>query len=73
MGYVGMTKEGGDFLNRLDLVEDEFLSPEEVGLGIVDVLTKGSSGSVWYHHKRGDEPFEVEELGTWENLMKNKK
>ncbi len=70
LDYIGMSAEGAAFLKTLDVV-DRQLSADEVGEGIVKVISEAESGSVWYHHKSGDDPIEVEDHGTWENVLKN--
>lgn len=64
-----MSDVGLKFLSNQD-VKDNILTAEEVGEGAAKVISEGKTASVWYIHKHGDQPYEVPDHNTWENLMK---
>ena len=50
------------------------LSIDEVGEAGVKLVADSNvkSGSVWFIHMHGEEPFEVPDKATWDNLLKYK-
>ena len=64
-----MQKAGAEFLESLD-IDNGILSAEEVGESAIKVIDSGKTASVWYIHKTGDDPYEVPNQNTYENLLK---
>ena len=63
-----MTPTGAAFLAEINPA-DRILSAAEVGEAAIKVLERGDTASVWYINKSGDEPWEVPDPNTMENLM----
>ena len=79
--YIGMSDAGHEYLKKLD--KSNQLSAEEAAKGIIKVLEEAESGTVWYHHKSGDDPWQLDkadtltpesasQTDTWDYLLQNK-
>ncbi len=67
-----MTEVGMKFVSSFDMTN--ILSIDEVGEAGVKLVADSNvkSGSVWFIHMHGEEPFEVPDKATWDNLLKYK-
>ena len=79
--HIGMSEGGHEYLKKLD--KSNQLSAEDAAKGIIKVLETAESGTVWYHHKSGDDPWQMDKDGTlspesasqadtWDYLLQNK-
>ena len=64
--YVGMSKVGSDFLYSLD--HSNSLKTDDLGRAAIYLMEKANTATVWYLHKRGNDPVEIVDETSYEKL-----
>ncbi len=68
--HIAMTEAGKKFLHGLGAIgATDILQPSDVAAACIDVLDKGTSGSVWFVHKHGKPAYEAKDLRSHEDLL----